>query len=241
MRKMKLYLSFSLILNAILLAIICYVFITEQNISWQKGKIQTKFEHGSSYLNIEAWANTLSKLEINADAVFYGNSITFESRFHEFFPDKVICNMGCNGDDLDDLANRSFLIKSVCPKKIFILGGINSLNKITLEQFKQKYQVLVDTIKYQNPKSELYLQSLLPVNTNLIYGKQYLHCIDKIKQANSLIKSIAKKSGCTFIDLYSKYQEHDSLPEKFTEDGLHIIPTAYSIWADHIYKYLYSP
>lgn len=204
-----------------------------------KKKVEIPFEYKSEYHLIESWANSLSKMDVNADVVFYGNSITYESDFQKYFPDIVICNMGCKGDDLDDLINRSFLISSVHPKKIFILGGINDFSQISLDTFKEKYHYLVNTIKQRNPNSQIFLQSLLPVNVNLLYGRQYINCISKIKCGNDIIKEIATTSGLYYIDLYSRYQENDSLPYRFTNDGLHLKQSAYSVWANCIANYLY--
>lgn len=192
------------------------------------------FSGRPEFSRIEGWANTLKKMDIKADAVFYGNSITFQSDFQKSFPQARICNLGCNFDDLDDLINRSFIIKSVQPDMIFILGGINRLYDVSLDVFKQKYEILVDTIIRQNPQARIYLQSIIPINPTLGYGKHYSRCIKKIKDANHIIKKISATKCCTYIDLYSLYSENDSLPSKYTNDGLHLKPEAYKLWSEKI-------
>ena len=169
--------------------------------------------HQIEYRCLEGWANCIKKYDNDRDVVFYGNSITYESDFHKLFPDIKICNLGCNRDDLDDMIHRSFIIKNVRPHKIFVLGGINSIINISLEKFGEKYNTLVDTIMNQNPTSQVYLQSLLPVNVEMDIGSRY-------------------------VDLYSAYQVNDSMPKKYTRDGLHLCPEAYSIWARVISPYL---
>ncbi len=195
------------------------------------------FSWRPDFPEIEGWANSLTKMEIKADAVFYGNSITYQSDFQNCFPQAKICNLGCNFDDLDDLINRSFLTRCVQPNMIFILGGINKLYDISLDLFQQKYELLVDTIMRQNPQARIFLQSMLPVNPSLRYGKRYRHCTNKIKDANIIIKRISTIKGCTFVDLYSLYSENDSLPNKYTEDGLHLRPEAYTLWSEKISPY----
>lgn len=203
-----------------------------------KSRLNIPYERKQEFLLADAWANSLSKLHIQADVVFYGNSITYDSDFQILFPKMKIFNMGCKGDDLNDLFNRSFVIRCVQPKKIFILGGINKLPQISLEDFKDKYQMMVDTIRKMNPTAQIYLQGMLPVNVNLLYGKQYVDCIDKIKAGNEIINDIATSSGLVYIDLYSLFQEDNSLPLKYTEDGLHINKEAYYMWAKYIERYL---
>lgn len=194
--------------------------------------------HHIEFRCIEGWANTLYKMNLEANAVFYGNSITFENNFQEDYPQLLLCNMGCNRDDLDDMINRAFMIGSVRPKKIFILGGINGFINVHLGDFKRKYEMLVDTIKAQNPHSQLFLQSMLPVNVNLEIGSRYAGKQEKIKEANEIIRDISLNKKCTYVDLYSAYQIHDSLPKEYTRDGLHLYPEAYSIWSRIISSYL---
>ena len=204
--------------------------ITNYNSSFSRHQIE--------YRCLEGWANCLNKSNDTMDVVFYGNSLTYESNFHEFFPNLKICNLGCNRDNLDDLIHRSFIIKNVRPYKIFVLGGINSIINISLEMFDEKYSALVDTIMNQNPTSQVYLQSLLPVNVDMNIGSRYVDCQEKIKEANVIISNISKMKGCIYVDLYSAYQVNDSMPKSFTRDGLHLYPEAYSIWSRVIFPYL---
>ena len=194
--------------------------------------------HQIEYRCLEGWANCLNQQIDSIDIAFYGNSITYECNFQELFPEIRICNLGCNRDDLDDLIHRSFIIKIVRPHKIFILGGINSIINISLGKFGEKYNALVDTIMNQNPTSQIYLQSLLPVNVEMDIGSRYVNCQKKIKEANDIIRNISKIKGCIYVDLYSAYQVNDSLPKKYTRDGLHLYPEAYAIWSRVISSYL---
>ena len=207
----RLFISKSLVLslvgNICLLCIIMYLSFIKTDIS---KKVLAKigivdynpaiYRHQLEYRCLEGWANSLSKLQIKADIVFYGNSITYESNFQNYFPQLRVCNLGCNRDDLEDLIHRSFLIHKVCPSKIFVLGGINNLMEISIEDFKEKYNTLVDTIIAQNPNAKLYLQSLLPVNINMELGSRYTGNLDKIKKANQIIKDISKAKRCFFVE-----------------------------------------
>lgn len=197
-----------------------------------------KVRHQIELRCLEGWSNSLSKQYIKTDAVFYGNSITYESDFQKLYPQFIISNQGCNRDDLDDLIHRSFLINSVHPRKVFLLGGINSILDVPIDIFEQQYMLLVDTIKKQNPSVQLYLQSLLPVNVEMEIGSRYRDCQRKIKEANAIIKNIALSKSCHFVDLFAAYQINGSMPRKYTRDGLHLYPEAYSIWAQAIYPYL---
>lgn len=239
------FLLLSIVVNIGLFIVLLYISCVKTDLCYRAlskmGIIEYNITNNRHLIEIrclEGWANSLSKQNIIADVAFYGNSITYESDFQKIFPQINIINFGCNRDDLDDLIHRSFLIKSVHPHKIFLLGGINSVINVPLEEFKHKYIALVDTIRKDNPYAQLYLQSLLPVNVEMEIGSRYRDCQNKIKEANAIIKNIALSKGCHFVDLYTVYQIDDLMPRKYTRDGLHLIPEAYSIWAKTIYPYL---
>ena len=241
--KKRLYVS--LFLNVVLMLVLIYVSCLKTDICYQAlskiglvDYVVVKERHRIELRCLKGWANCLAKQHINMDAVFYGNSIIYESNFQFLFPDLKICNLGCNRDDLDDLLYRSFIIKNVHPRKIFVLGGINSIINNSLGNFDRKYNALVETIMKQNPTSQIYLQSLLPVNIEMDIGSRYVNCQEKIKEANDIIRNISKNKGCIYVDLYSAYQVNDSLPKKYSRDGLHLYPEAYAIWSRVISSYL---
>lgn len=235
----------SLFLNLVLTLVLIYVSCIKTGICCQTfskiGLIDydvANERHRIELRCLKGWANCLAQQHDNVDVVFYGNSITYESNFQDFFPDSKICNLGCNRDNLDDLINRSFIVRSTRAHKIFVLGGINSILDISLEEFSAKYITLVDTLMSQNPTSQLYLQSLLPINVEMEIGSRYVDCQEKIKEANAIIRNISKIKDCVFVDLYSAYQVNDSMPREYTRDGLHLYPEAYMIWSRVITPYI---
>lgn len=245
MRDKKVSLILSLSLNVIMLVLLYYIACIKTDF-FDRGLAKIglsnyKIEESRYLIEkrcLDGWTNTLIKMNVSADVVFYGNSITYESDFQKFFPNLKICNLGCNRDDLDDLIRRSYMINSVTPRKVFILGGINRLIDVSNDDFRNKYETLVDTIVKQNPEAEVYLQSLLPVNTEMELGSRYAGYIDKIKDVNEIICRISKERRLEFVDLYSAYQVNNSLPRKYTQDGLHLNHNAYQKWAKFISRYL---
>lgn len=243
--KLKSFMITSLLMNVLLSSLLCYlifwktdlfdVFLARLGLSNYSSSYT---RHQIEYRCLEGWANSLSKLHESCDVVFYGNSITFEGDFHNYFPDVKICNLGCNGDNLDDLIFRSFMIKYVNPSKIFILGGINHFNYISLNDFKKKYRIMVDSVRTQNPHAQIYLQSVLPFNSSMRLGIKYGGCQEKLKKANKFIFELSEEKKCVFIDLYSIYQENDSLPQRYTRDGVHLLPSAYTKWANILSSYI---
>lgn len=129
-------------------------------------------------------------------------------------------------------------IKAVKPEKIFLMAGINGLDKQDINEFTEKYQTLVDSIKTCCPAAKIYLQSILPVNPTMKYGKFFNK--GKILECNNIIKRIAKRKGCVYMNLYKLYAVNDIMPKELTKDGVHLRPYAYDRWADEISIYIYE-
>ncbi len=188
----------------------------------------------SDYWARDGWTNTLQKLDYDADIAFFGNSITCMSDFQKSFPDKKIVNLGYPGDTMKGMMLRMDMLRAVKPEIVFMMAGINGLKTIEVDLFAAEYKALVDSVQTALPHSQLYLQSILPVN-----DKVYQKCgdNDKIQSANEIIRQIAVKKGCVYIDLFSLYCKNGMLPQELI-DGIHLHPGAYERWADAIRKYV---
>lgn len=237
--RLKAILFISLAFNILLLASIYYIGVIKTNF-YERTKVwlgigEKAEELPGDFYCLMGWTNTIEQLNYDADVVFYGNSITKGGNFQDFFPNVKICNLGYPGDNLDGLALRVNQIKYLYPEKVFVMGGINGLKNMTDENFESKYQCMVDSIKHAVPKSEVFLQSILPINHNMT--KDYASS-EKIIKSNEIIKSIALRTGCTYIDLYSLYEEEGEMPMELTKDGVHLHKQAYEKWIEEIRYYI---
>lgn len=229
--------------NIILVASISYIcykthFIHKVGI--KLGFVEKEAVDSPDYWAIKGWDNTLKKLNLDVDIVFYGNSITCGSSFDKYFPNVAICNLGYPGDNLDGLTNRAYMISHVNPEKIFVMGGINGLKWMTDDVFKEKYKKMVTEIKRQNQTASIYLQSILPVNNSMFKKESYYGSNEKIARLNKIIKEIADESSCVYIDLYSLYVVNNELGAEYTKDGVHLKSEHYDIWANAIANYIYE-
>ncbi len=120
------------------------------------------------------------------------------------------------------------------------MAGINGSKNLDLEDFQKKYNLLIDSIQINNPESQLYVQSILPLSK----GKENTeHYADNatIQKMNLIIKSICQARNIPFIDLYSLYCIDGYLPLEYTRnDGIHIKDNYYKIWSDKIRQYIYE-
>ena len=230
----------SLIGNALLFAIIIFIGCVKTN--YINSKLERigimKFDptKRGDYCSIRGWTNTIEKLHLDMDVVFFGNSITCGSSFEKYFPNVKICNLGYPGDNTDGMLLRTNQIKAVNPEKVFVMAGINGLHIQTEKVFTEKYATMVDSIKLAVPTAKIYLQSILPVNPSMKGGKGINK--EKIVKCNEIVQQIAKQKGCVYIDLYKLYAVDRIMPKELTPDGVHLYPKAYDRWADEIRKYI---
>lgn len=182
------------------------------------------------------------------DVVFAGDSLTNFGGFEEEFSDYNCLNLGIGGDRISDLYNRKFMITSVNPKKLFILIGINSINtgEGNFDTRVSSYENLISELRASLPDTEIYLESLLPVNNecNTVYSDGLN---DEIKLFNTYVEKIAEKYNTQYIDLYSLYEVDgvlrtavtiDGVDYNATIDGLHLTDEGYCLWYDVVRQYI---
>ena len=229
----------SLVANVVLLAGIYFIGGVKTNffrrIGIRMGICEMNPKDRGDYWCIQGWTNTLEKLNYDSDVVFFGNSITRGGSFQNYFPNVKTCNLGYPGDNMDGMMLRVKQIKVVKPEKVFVMAGINGLQMQTIDVFESKYQRMVDSIKSVVPDAAIYLQSILPVNHEMTKGGA---SAEKIKNANAIIKEIAQRSDCVYVDLWSLFEKNDEMPRELTRDGVHLKSEAYERWMEEIRKYI---
>ena len=176
---------------------------------------------------LQAWTNSLRQMNAKADIVFFGDSLTYYGDFASVFPDKVVCNLGLRGDNIQGMIDRVEQVRILEPKKVFLMAGVNNLTASSTEEFKELYCRLVCAFFKQIPSVELIIQSLLPVNDRDFFIRSNN---EKIVACNNMILSIANKFKLNHLDLFSHYVIDGILPMDYTNDGIHLRPGAYDAW-----------
>lgn len=169
--------------------------------------------------------------------VFLGDSLTFRTEWGELFPGKNVINRGIGSDTTEGVLDRLDSVIAAQPKQIFLLIGVNDLKIRSVSATIKSYSVIIDRIQSGSPNTEIFIQSLLPVN-NSRYGNILTN--DKIKKMNMKLRSLANSSGVHFIDLYSTFAKDDQLPEEYTIDGIHLTGKGYILWRESIKEYVGS-
>lgn len=179
-----------------------------------------------------SWEACLKKMDIDVDVCFFGDSLTCGGMFEEELQGVKSCNLGYVGDTVRNMRNRVGMINAVHPEKIFIMGGINDLNQgYSPQEVINDYEQLIDKIRSSNKNLNIYIESILPVNSGM---KKLTVTNQQIDEMNNLLSEYAKENNIPYIDLHSLYCENGELPEKLSKDGVHLKEEAYEIWLDEI-------
>lgn len=195
----------------------------------------------STNFAVFSWTNCLKKMNIEADIVFFGNSITRGSDFQRSFPDKKIVNLGYTGDGFPNMLERIEMVRCCYPKKIFVMACINSIKRWSDDEFYGYYGQLLDSMLTIVPADSLFAESILPVNQDMPFAKEIgSNANEVIPVKNAIIRRLCEEKGCTYVDLYSAYNEQGTLPARLTIDGVHLKPYAYKKWEGIIAPMIYN-
>lgn len=203
------------------------------------GFTQTKEIIDSSYNNwyYQQRMDLYENLEVKKyDIVFLGNSITERGEWHELLPGKMVANRGIGGDNTFGILARMENVISLQPEKLFILIGINDLGRgLPVDVVANNYKIMISNLKAALPKTSIYVQGVLPLNQEVL---KYDYLKDKeqaIKELNGKIQQLAEKEKLTYINLHPLFADEDGqLKEKWTSDGIHLTPVAYSYWVEFL-------
>ena len=187
--------------------------------------------------------------------VFIGNSITYGlRRWDNKLEANNIVNRGISGDFTEGIQKRLDEVIYYKPLAVFILIGINDFFRdstvsiyVTPSYVTKNIIAAAEKIKKGSPKSKIYLQTILPINTahNLMsrpedirhyyyyLNEDYIPSLNQ--QINQTNKIIRENGLFEVVDLHSIFLDgEDELNLKFSDDGLHLNEVGYEHWMNKI-------
>lgn len=241
---LKIALLLSLLLN-VLFILLAIVFVAKRggvpylfrkiHLLWSpESKINSMYD-SPFYRDKTTHFETLPKSE--EEIIFLGDSLTDLCEWSEFFRNARIKNRGICGDTTEGILNRINNIVESKPQKLFLMIGINDLSQgRKVEDVLNSYKVILKTLQEQTPKTKVFIQSLLPVNTQS-FPNRNPELTEKVIKVNATLKELAKEFSFQYIDLYSSFLDsNNQLDAQYTEDGVHLKGQGYLIWKKIIEK-----
>jgi lysophospholipase L1-like esterase len=164
--------------------------------------------------------------------IFFGDSITQWGDWCEFLGKANILNRGIAGDNTNGLLARVDEVIRHQPKKLFILAGTNDLNKgMPADAIVATYRRIISTVQAASPHTRIYVQSVMPINNQLIGRQYYTATNEQIIALNAGLKEMAAGSGVAFVNVYDALLDTaGQMDARYTYDGLHLSGEGYLKW-----------
>lgn len=171
--------------------------------------------------------------------VFLGDSITQAFNVYEYFNDYLVYNRGIGGDDSVGVFTRlDESVYDLKPSKLFLLLGTNDLTHFkedTGTQIGLRLKYLIETIQKNCPETEIFVQSVYPVNMDTPKRTCEFRSNEMIDDINNVLKAV---ESITYIDMHPVLAVDGLLNEGYTLDGLHFNDEGYEVVRNELIKYL---
>ena len=176
----------------------------------------------------------------SSDIIMLGNSLTDGAEWNELFDNCHVKNRGIVGDIIPGFFERLEPIMKGQPRKIFIMGGVNDISHgVSADSIVSAMTQVVTTIQARCPKTEIYVQSMLPFNNDVRLWKLLKGREQVVVDGNKGLENMCQRLGVTFINLYPLFVGEDGkMKPEYTNDGLHLMGGAYLIWRDALLPYI---
>lgn len=168
---------------------------------------------------------------------FIGDSMIEGGKWSEYFSNTKILNRGIVGDNTEGMSNRLDEVVHAKPSIVFFSGGVNDISQnVKTKEIVANFRYMIRRMKEQSPTTTIYLQSAFPINNSFARYKRLIGKEKKIIELNKALKKLADQEKIVFINNYPIYLDSDgiTLKAEYTNDGLHLKPEAYKLWADAI-------
>lgn len=198
----------------------------------------------SLVINIYFFDVKKTSIVLDENIVFFGDSITNGYKIEEFYPKNNVINSGISGDTTEDLLERMEDVYKYNPSKVFILIGINDLNRgKSIDEILDNIQRIVNNIKTNREYTNIYIESVYPINRNVFEDKDYSFNNDinndTIKELNDRLSNLCKENSIQYVDVYNNLIDSEgNLKEDYTREGLHLTDLGYFKVTSSLSKYI---
>ncbi len=188
---------------------------------------------GREALAIKGWEKAIRNEQ--ADIVFLGDSITYYGEWEKYFEDTSLYSIAVPGDSVEEILCKTDMVASLSPQKIFLMVGTNNISRGGYDKtIAEKYEKLIRELQ-DKTDATIYVQSILPVR------KPSGGDNERIDKANEIIKSIAEKYACVYVNLHDAFSdENKELSLEYSADGCHINAAGYEKWVSIIHDLVYE-
>ncbi len=169
--------------------------------------------------------------------VFLGDSITEAISYLGLLDERNVC--ATIGININEAKAQIQQIQIKNPRNIYLLYGVNDMDdRMPSQWFIEQYRELVRELKQKYPQSQIYLQSVLPVDTSVEQKKP--HTNNKyISQCNDELSKLAEEEQIKYVDLATLLKNSDQ--NLYEKDGTHFKAPFYTLWFQYLTSYVGFP
>jgi len=158
--------------------------------------------------------------------LFLGDSLIEFCDWRSRFPKHDVCNAGLAGETVAGLLAGLPQIMRRCPEPamIFLMIGTNNL---VMEDygFISDYENILKSLKNLSPFAKVICTGMLPIQLPWLAA-------DAISRVNDSLRRLVQANGAIFLDLCEPFTENGHPRSScFEEDGVHLSPVGYAVWA----------
>lgn len=121
--------------------------------------------------------------------------------------------------------------------KVYIALGINELGYFDPEGFAETYSQVVDAIRECQPSARIYIQSLLPVNTEKCSANDIPYYItnEGIANYNAALETRFADQDVSLLGVPDGLtDENGEVLREYSADGVHFQKDGYVLWLDYL-------
>jgi lysophospholipase L1-like esterase len=163
------------------------------------------------------------------EIIMLGDGLVEEGNWTELLKNPKIRNRGIRGDMTIDVLKRMRDITEAQPTQLYLYVGAEDLaNKRNVIEILQDYEKILTDLKLNSPSTQVWVQSLLPVN--FVKGER-LRDNATIQAFNQKLEALCSRFGAKYLNLYQQFIYEGQLHDGLTNDGLYLNGKGYRLWA----------
>lgn len=121
--------------------------------------------------------------------------------------------------------------------KILIALGMNELGWPSAKVYSDKYQEMIKQIRKYQPKTPIYIQSIIQVSKSKSDSHAYM-TRENVNKFNAALKKLADNKTIFYIDVNPKLIDKNGyLKADYSSDGVHLVYAKYAIWLQELVDY----
>jgi lysophospholipase L1-like esterase len=158
---------------------------------------------------------------------FFGDSITADGAWEEWFPQYETLNFGVGGDTTDELLARMDQVVEARPDAIALLVGTNDLGmRRSVEHLVRNAELLLVNLRRDLPGARTLVQSIMP------RGREFA---DQIQDANRHLRQFSATVHAQYLDLWPALALEDGeINPAYSDDRLHLNDDGYRAWVGEL-------